>query len=114
MAMTMVVCALILFIGFTDLADSDGRSKVSSNTTTNDQRSTNHTVTDKNNISNIRSRHIPKPTRYDNIILGLPILKNKTRVMFQIAYDSYMKHAFPLDELNPIDCKGRGVRDVIL
>ena len=23
-------------------------------------------------------------------------------------YDNYMKHAFPLDELNPLECSGRG------
>lgn len=30
------------------------------------------------------------------------------RETFTFAYDSYMKHAFPADELNPIYCKGRG------
>lgn len=28
--------------------------------------------------------------------------------MFQFGYDGYMKYAFPKDELNPIDCTGRG------
>jgi len=28
--------------------------------------------------------------------------------MFTFGYDSYMKYAFPKDELNPIDCTGRG------
>nr|CAH8850216.1 unnamed protein product [Trichobilharzia regenti] len=28
--------------------------------------------------------------------------------MFSFAYDGYMKHGFPFDELNPIDCVGRG------
>ncbi len=32
----------------------------------------------------------------------------KTKQMFYFGYESYMKFAFPLDELNPIDCKGRG------
>ena len=32
----------------------------------------------------------------------------KARHMFQFGYDSYMKYAFPKDELNPIDCNGRG------
>ncbi|KAJ6220899.1 hypothetical protein RDWZM_006711 [Blomia tropicalis] len=27
---------------------------------------------------------------------------------FVFAYDNYMEHAFPADELNPIDCNGRG------
>ncbi|XP_071816543.1 ER degradation-enhancing alpha-mannosidase-like protein 1 [Apostichopus japonicus] len=28
--------------------------------------------------------------------------------MFQFAYDNYVKYAFPLDELDPIHCTGRG------
>ena len=32
----------------------------------------------------------------------------ESRKMFYHGYDNYMKHAFPLDELNPIDCNGRG------
>lgn len=32
----------------------------------------------------------------------------ETRQMFQFGYDCYMKCAFPLDELDPIQCKGRG------
>lgn len=27
---------------------------------------------------------------------------------FIFAYDNYMKHAFPADELNPVYCRGRG------
>ncbi|KAI1294947.1 ER degradation-enhancing alpha-mannosidase-like protein 1 [Halotydeus destructor] len=34
--------------------------------------------------------------------------KDEARAMFQFAYDSYMEHAFPLDELDPIHCTGRG------
>ncbi|KAI3382185.1 hypothetical protein SNEBB_008846 [Seison nebaliae] len=36
-------------------------------------------------------------------------LKDTVHSMFQFTYDNYMLNAFPLDELNPIDCKGRGV-----
>jgi len=32
----------------------------------------------------------------------------ETRKMFQHGYDNYMTHAFPLDELNPLHCCGRG------
>lgn len=32
----------------------------------------------------------------------------ETKKMFYHGYDNYMLHAFPLDELNPIDCCGRG------
>lgn len=35
-------------------------------------------------------------------------MKQKVKDMFYFGYDNYMKHAFPLDELNPIYCKGRG------
>jgi hypothetical protein len=35
-------------------------------------------------------------------------LKAKSKNMFEFAYDNYMKNAFPLDELDPIHCKGRG------
>ncbi|VDN14519.1 unnamed protein product [Dibothriocephalus latus] len=34
-------------------------------------------------------------------------LKNKTKEMFFHAYRSYMKNAFPADELMPLSCKGR-------
>lgn len=32
----------------------------------------------------------------------------ETKRMFRFGYDAYMKYAFPLDELDPIHCKGRG------
>nr|CAD7442668.1 unnamed protein product [Timema bartmani] len=32
----------------------------------------------------------------------------EAKKMFYFGYDSYMEHAFPLDELNPIKCSGRG------
>lgn len=35
-------------------------------------------------------------------------MKKKVKDMFYFGYDNYMKHAFPLDELNPIYCSGRG------
>ena len=28
--------------------------------------------------------------------------------MFYHGFDNYMSHAYPLDELDPIGCKGRG------
>lgn len=34
--------------------------------------------------------------------------KKAAKEMFYFGYDSYMKYAFPQDELNPIDCTGRG------
>ncbi len=32
----------------------------------------------------------------------------EVKEMFYFAYDSYMEHAFPQDELDPIHCVGRG------
>jgi hypothetical protein len=34
--------------------------------------------------------------------------REKAREMFQFGYDNYMKYAFPQDELDPINCRGRG------
>ena len=33
---------------------------------------------------------------------------DESKKMFYHGYDNYMKHAFPQDELNPLDCAGRG------
>lgn len=35
-------------------------------------------------------------------------MKGMAKDMFYFGYDNYMKYAFPEDELNPIDCVGRG------
>ncbi|XP_051776978.1 ER degradation-enhancing alpha-mannosidase-like protein 1 [Erpetoichthys calabaricus] len=35
-------------------------------------------------------------------------MKDMAKAMFYFGYDNYMKYAFPEDELNPIDCEGRG------
>jgi len=32
----------------------------------------------------------------------------ETKKMFYHGYNNYMTHAFPMDELNPLDCDGRG------
>jgi mannosidase alpha-like ER degradation enhancer 1 len=44
----------------------------------------------------------------------MPIDERRThrataKAMFEFGYDNYMRHAFPLDELNPHACSGRGV-----
>lgn len=33
---------------------------------------------------------------------------SEAKKMFYFGYDNYMEHAFPMDELNPIHCSGRG------
>ncbi|KAM8867870.1 ER degradation-enhancing alpha-mannosidase-like protein 1 isoform 2-T4 [Synchiropus picturatus] len=35
-------------------------------------------------------------------------MRDMAKDMFYFGYDNYMKYAFPEDELNPIDCEGRG------
>lgn len=35
-------------------------------------------------------------------------MKEESRDMFYFGYRNYMKYAFPLDELNPLNCSGRG------
>ncbi|XP_025930706.1 ER degradation-enhancing alpha-mannosidase-like protein 1 [Apteryx rowi] len=35
-------------------------------------------------------------------------LRDAARRMFAFGYDSYMRHAFPRDELDPLHCRGRG------
>ncbi|XP_065909558.1 ER degradation-enhancing alpha-mannosidase-like protein 1 isoform X2 [Dysidea avara] len=34
--------------------------------------------------------------------------RDRARRMFYDAYDNYIRHAFPMDELNPVNCSGRG------
>jgi len=36
------------------------------------------------------------------------LLREEVRAMFGFGYDSYMLHAYPADELNPLECTGRG------
>lgn len=35
-------------------------------------------------------------------------LRNEAKEMFYFGYDNYIKYAYPLDELDPIHCTGRG------
>ncbi|KAL1434838.1 hypothetical protein MTO96_001727 [Rhipicephalus appendiculatus] len=54
-----------------------------------------------------------KPGFYDRKYGSFPEelrlrMVEEAKRMFQFGYDSYMKYAFPKDELNPIYCTGRG------
>eukprot|EP01104_Vermistella_antarctica_P002337 TRINITY_DN1260_c0_g1_i1.p1 TRINITY_DN1260_c0_g1~~TRINITY_DN1260_c0_g1_i1.p1 ORF type:complete len:546 (+),score=99.39 TRINITY_DN1260_c0_g1_i1:129-1766(+) len=60
---------------------------------------------DMANTRNTTNTHIPPGL--DVPSSDLPLLRERVRVMFKHAYDGYMKHAFPLDELQPISCQGR-------
>ena len=35
-------------------------------------------------------------------------LRDQAKEMFYFGYDGYIKYAFPMDELDPIHCTGRG------
>jgi mannosidase alpha-like ER degradation enhancer 1 len=48
----------------------------------------------------LKYSHFPESLRLEMV--------NETKKMFYFGYDSYMNFAFPLDELNPILCSGRG------
>ncbi|KAK8709698.1 hypothetical protein V6N13_060707 [Hibiscus sabdariffa] len=37
---------------------------------------------------------------------GISGLGDEVREMFYHAFDGYMEHAFPLDELRPLSCEG--------
>lgn len=64
----------------------------------------------------IGSPNIPYPfgwsaydKRYEKIEPSeLEIAKEQAKEMFYFGYDNYMKYAFPMDELDPIHCRGRG------
>lgn len=47
-----------------------------------------------------RYGHFPESLRLDMLA--------KSKEMFYFGYNNYLKHAFPMDELNPIMCAGRG------
>lgn len=51
--------------------------------------------------------------RLDKKFLELPSrerlkLKNAVKDIFYFAFDSYLKYAYPYDELDPVHCTGRG------
>ncbi|XP_046652402.1 ER degradation-enhancing alpha-mannosidase-like protein 1 [Daphnia pulicaria] len=48
----------------------------------------------------LKYSHFPESLRLEMV--------NETKKMFYFGYDNYMNLAFPLDELNPILCSGRG------
>lgn len=54
-----------------------------------------------------------RPAKYDKMFgkfndsERIQMLK-LARDTFVFAYDNYMQHAFPSDELNPVYCNGRG------
>ena len=50
---------------------------------------------------------LPPGHRYRT--MGTRALREEARRMYFHGFDSYMRHAYPLDELDPIHCTGRGV-----
>lgn len=57
-------------------------------------------VTQINPLSDIIHRPFSEEKRLE--------MKMEARRMFYWGYDNYITHAFPFDELNPINCTGRG------
>ena len=64
------------------------------------QKESSDNVTNSVPISNLFHRPFSEQRRLE--------LKEETRRMFYWGYDNYMMHAFPFDELNPVNCTGRG------
>lgn len=55
------------------------------------------------------SKHGPFERKYNKFPEADRLeMQNKAKNMFYFAYTNYMDHAFPLDELDPIHCTGRG------
>ena len=78
-----------------ELNDDELKSVVSPSSVLNYFKLTNDTLTDYNTYL-----YFPEKERIR--------LKNLAQEMFSFGYDSYMNHAYPLDELDPIHCRGRG------
>lgn len=64
------------------------------------QRKVTENVTEIFHVTKLDHRPFPDSRRI--------FLKEETKKMFYWGYDNYMTHAFPFDELDPIDCLGRG------
>ena len=57
-------------------------------------------VTTTYHVTNLHHQPFPDSKRL--------LLKEEAKRMFYWGYDNYMTHAFPFDELDPIECLGRG------
>ena len=64
------------------------------------QRKAAENVTEIFHISKLSHRPFPDSKRI--------LLREEIKRMFYWGYDNYMTHAFPFDELDPIECLGRG------
>ena len=64
------------------------------------KRSEKNNVSYVDPISDITHRPFPEDQRLE--------MREEARRMFYWGYDNYIAHAFPFDELNPINCTGRG------
>jgi hypothetical protein len=42
---------------------------------------------------------------------NMSVMRDYAKRMFDFSFNGYMQHAFPLDELDPVHCVGRGVYD---
>ena len=64
------------------------------------QKKSTENVTQVFHVSSLNHRPFPDSKRL--------LLKEEAKRMFYWGYDNYMTHAFPFDELDPIECLGRG------
>lgn len=66
----------------------------------NIQRKSEKNMTYSNPLSDITHKPFSEEQRLE--------MREEARRMFYWGYDNYITHAFPFDELNPINCTGRG------
>lgn len=64
---------------------------------------------DEDSLFNVFRRQLPLEKKYGAFSESERLeMLDESKKMFYHGYDNYMKHAFPQDELNPLDCAGRG------
>jgi len=63
----------------------------------------------KEKIFNVFRKQFPLEKQYGVFTESERLeMLEEAKLMFYHGYENYMTHAFPLDELNPLDCTGRG------
>eukprot|EP00493_Phyllostaurus_siculus_P022379 UN22711 len=64
---------------------------------------------DNEKIYNVFRKQFPLEKQYGVFTHSERLeMLGEAKFMFYHGYDNYMTHAFPMDELNPLDCTGRG------
>ncbi|XP_054163737.1 ER degradation-enhancing alpha-mannosidase-like protein 1 [Oppia nitens] len=96
------VFCVLLFVSFTACLVTKVTTDDNEVYTDDDQNFDNHyhIFRTRSGLYDRKYRHFSEDERLETLSLA--------KQMFQFGYDSYMTYAFPKDELNPIDCTGRG------